>query len=40
MIALTVDVHRIGNLMLLPPGINSQASNKPFADKKEIYKKN
>ena len=34
------DVHRLGNLMLLPPGVNSAAGNKSFADKKEIYKKN
>jgi hypothetical protein len=34
------DVHRLGNLMLLPPGVNSEAGNKPFADKRAIYKKN
>jgi hypothetical protein len=30
---------RLGNLMLLPPGVNSMASNKSFEQKKEIYKK-
>jgi hypothetical protein len=34
------DVHRLGNLMRLPPGVNSEAGNKTFADKKAIYKKN
>lgn len=34
------DVHRLGNLMLLPPGVNSEAGNKTFDEKKEIYKKN
>ncbi len=33
-------VHRLGNLMILPPGINSKAGNKSFVDKKKIYKKN
>ncbi len=32
-------VHTIGNLVLLPPGINSIAGQKPFSEKKEIYKK-
>lgn len=32
-------VHSIGNLCLLAPGLNSQASNSCFDDKKEIYKK-
>lgn len=31
-------INRIGNLVLLPPGINSKAGQKVFADKKEIYK--
>ena len=30
-------VHRLGNLVLLPPGVNSICSNKPFSQKKEIY---
>jgi Protein of unknown function DUF262/Protein of unknown function (DUF1524) len=34
------EVHRLGNLMLLPPGVNSAAGNKSFAEKKSIYKKN
>ena len=33
-------VHHIGNLILLPPGINSEAGQKSFNDKKEIYRKN
>ena len=32
-------VDRIGNLLLLPVSLNKQASDKPFADKKEVYKK-
>jgi hypothetical protein len=31
-------VHRLGNLLVLPPGINSKAGTKSFADKMEIYK--
>ena len=31
-------VNGIGNLILLPPGINSKAGQKVFAEKKEIYK--
>ena len=31
-------VHRLGNLMVLPPGINSKAGTKSFADKVEVYK--
>lgn len=31
-------VNRIGNLVLLPPGINSKAGQKSFEEKKEIYK--
>lgn len=31
-------VNGIGNLILLPPGINSKAGQKTFAEKKEIYK--
>lgn len=34
------DVHRLGNLILLPPGVNSEAGNKSFAVKTAIYKKN
>lgn len=34
------NVHRIGNLILLPPHINSQAGQKPFAKKKDIYQDN
>lgn len=33
-------VHRLGNLLLLPPNINSKAGRKPFAEKKVIYKQN
>jgi uncharacterized protein with ParB-like and HNH nuclease domain len=33
-------VNRLGNLMLLPPKVNSQASNKSFKDKKMIYRNN
>lgn len=33
-------IHRLGNLMILPPGINSSAKNKLFNIKKEIYSKN
>lgn len=32
-------VHSIGNLCLLSPSFNSEASNDCFDDKKEIYKK-
>ena len=31
-------VHRLGNLLVLPPGINSKAGTKSFADKVEVYK--
>ena len=31
-------VHRLGNLLVLPPGINSKAGTKCFADKVEVYK--
>lgn len=31
-------VNRIGNLVLLPPGINSKAAQKVFSEKKEVYK--
>ncbi len=30
---------RLGNLILLPPGVNSSVSNKGFAQKKALYKK-
>ncbi|BAY85447.1 hypothetical protein NIES267_49470 [Calothrix parasitica NIES-267] len=30
---------RLGNLIILPPSVNSIAGNKSFQDKKEIYKK-
>jgi hypothetical protein len=33
------NVHRLGNLLLLPPGENSKASNKSFKEKKIIYKR-
>jgi Protein of unknown function DUF262/Protein of unknown function (DUF1524) len=36
---LEANVHRIGNLLLLPHKLNDQASRKAFATKKEIYKK-
>jgi len=32
-------LHTIGNLCLLPPKLNSQAKNKSFSDKKEVYKR-
>ncbi|NET04076.1 MAG: DUF262 domain-containing protein [Symploca sp. SIO2B6] len=32
-------VQRLGNLIILPPEVNSKASNKSFEDKKEIYRK-
>ncbi len=31
-------IHRLGNLIVLTPSTNSKASNKPFQEKKEIYK--
>jgi uncharacterized protein with ParB-like and HNH nuclease domain len=31
---------RLGNLILLPPGVNSQAGNKSFEQKKIIYQRN
>ncbi len=31
-------VHRLGNLLVLPPGLNSKAGTKSFADKVQIYK--
>ena len=37
---LEKNVNRIGNLLLLPPHINSQAGQKTFAEKKKIYKSN
>lgn len=33
-------VHRLGNLLILPPNINSKAGRKSFAEKKIIYKQN
>lgn len=33
-------MHRLGNLIILPPGVNSKAGNKPFQEKKDIYKDN
>lgn len=33
-------VHRLGNLLLLPPNINSKAGRKAFVEKKVIYKQN
>ncbi len=32
-------VHRLGNLILLPPDLNSEAGAQPFSKKKEIYKR-
>jgi hypothetical protein len=32
-------VHRLGNLVLLPPGLNSSLKNKPLADKAAAYLK-
>lgn len=37
---LEKNVNRIGNLILLPPDVNSQAGQKTFTEKKEIYKNN
>jgi len=37
--ALQDYVHRIGNLLLLPPGLNSEAGCKPFEQKKKIYQR-
>ena len=34
------NVHRLGNLMILPPGVNSKALNKSFKVKRRIYKDN
>lgn len=34
------NVHRLGNLVLLPPGLNSEAGRKAFTDKKKIYRSN
>ena len=34
------NVHRLGNLVLLPPGVNSECGQKSFKEKKKIYKKN
>ena len=31
-------VHRLGNLLVLPPGVNSKAGTKAFMDKVQIYK--
>lgn len=33
------NVHRLGNLLLLTPNVNSQCYNKSFVDKKKIYNK-
>ena len=32
-------VHRLGNLLVLPPGINNKAGTKSFSDKVEVYKR-
>lgn len=32
-------IYRIGNLLLLPPGLNSEAGRKGFSEKKIVYKK-
>lgn len=32
-------IHQLGNLVLLPPKLNSKLSNKPFADKQTEYRK-
>ncbi len=37
---LEKNANRIGNLILLPPHINSQAGQKSFAEKRKIYKSN
>ena len=36
---ITKNIHRLGNLLLLSPNVNSQCSNKSFINKKIIYKK-
>lgn len=36
---LEKQAHRLGNLMLLPPGVNSKAGTKSFKEKKKIYRK-
>jgi len=33
------NVNRLGNLILLPRGLNSEASNLPFREKRRLYKK-
>lgn len=33
-------MHRLGNLIVLTPSANSKSGNKPFQEKKEIYKDN
>ncbi|NQT21293.1 MAG: HNH endonuclease, partial [Planctomycetes bacterium] len=38
--SLEANVNRLGNLLLLPPNVNSSAGQKSFAEKKRIYKKN
>jgi hypothetical protein len=35
--ALDANVHRIGNLLLLPQPLNAQAQARPFSEKKQIY---
>jgi len=32
-------INRLGNLIILPPGVNSEAGKRPFIDKKKIYSK-
>lgn len=35
----TQHIHRLGNMLLLPPGVNAEASNRDFREKKGIYRK-
>lgn len=37
-VAADTFVHRIGNLLVLPPGINSKAGTRAFSEKRVIYK--
>lgn len=34
---MEIEVNRLGNLILLPPGINGKAGYKSFREKKKIY---
>jgi hypothetical protein len=32
------NIHRLGNLIILPASVNSQCGTKAFSDKKQLYK--